>query len=74
MPVRLLTRSAHAEEDMYAALWESDRIMKIEREERECAAAIQRNKDCLSVRFLISLVSGCMLEIWPADSSAQYNI
>jgi len=37
------------EEDMYAALWESDRIMKIEREERECAAAIQRNKDCLSV-------------------------
>lgn len=37
------------EEGMYAALWESDRIMKMEREERECAAAIQRNKDCLEV-------------------------
>eukprot|EP00116_Pleurobrachia_bachei_P000558 sb/3460820/ len=37
------------EEGMYAALWESDRIMKSEREERECAAAIQRNKDCLEV-------------------------
>ena len=43
------------EESMYAALWESDRIMKIEREERECAAAIQRNKDCLAVVILVLL-------------------
>lgn len=37
------------EENMYSALWESDRIMKMEREDRECAASIQRNKDTLSV-------------------------
>ena len=54
---------------MYAALWESDRIMKIEREERECAAAIQRNKDCLSVcqqvcvsaRVCCMSVRGCVV-------------
>ena len=41
---------------MYAALWESDRIMKSEREERECAAAIQRNKDCLEVGQITPLI------------------
>ena len=45
-----LTRDREKEEEnMYAALWESDRVMKMEREERECAAAIQRNKECLAV-------------------------
>ena len=43
---------------MYAALWESDRMLKMEREERECAAAIQRNKDCLSVSYISFLDLG----------------
>ena len=50
------TTVCFAEEAMYDALWESDRVMKSEREERECGASIQRNKDCLGVSVLTFII------------------